>query len=157
MPKILAHLRLKSEKKQKELSAIKEKLSKLEANPSLEKISELTGIKIETVKSVPLSELASIKSGTKTINLALPEFLAQLKPEENKNTIGPITDEEFTIYLKINSIKENESKKPEPTIEQKTKRQGSELAGDLIRNIVEAESLRSKFQLRNLQPEPEGN
>ncbi|MCS7206122.1 MAG: hypothetical protein NZ853_10540 [Leptospiraceae bacterium] len=138
---------LENEKKQQELTKIKEALSTLKDPQNFAEIESI--VKIKPIKIMAnFQELSSVVVGDKKINLQKPEFLSSLSFLEEK-VIGPITDREITIYAKILDIRKENIPLEKALIPQ-TQR---EMSYRFYEYVLEQYKKRGEFQIRMISNE----
>ncbi len=143
--------KIQNEKKREKLSLIKDELNKLnnERQNNFENITKIT--KIQPVnKKVFIKELDNVLIQNKKINLVQKDFMDVLISNNRNNLIGPITDKENTIYLKVNSVTIQPIHNTKSNQEISKEKLGQYLSYVFYQYILEQYKKRGNFQLYDL-------
>lgn len=140
--------RIRSEKRQVELAGLKSQLGALGETFELKKVSEITGISIESAGRVVLKKLKQVpaKKGA-PLDLAKPEILAGIPAPGSSLVAGPFTSGDQTYYVEIGDVRISDTPVLAEKIESETSNQGVYHAAYLLEQLVENESKRGNFKV----------
>lgn len=143
--------RLLGQKRDAELKALKEKLSKLGSQFTLEQVSALTGVAASSVRNLAVANLSEAKTAEGgSVNLSIPELILKIAPGPGPTKIGPLVRDEFTYFIEIANVRAS----PRATVAdaRKSRRDlegsGSQLAAYLLRDMIDQQAQRAEFKLK---------
>ena len=156
--------RLIQERKQVELSKVKESLGKLTKDVGLEDVAGLTGAKIRTPGRVSLSELqrVDVRDGGGPLNLAIPGFMLDLGKKGDVILSGPHQIGSSTVYVEVSDFRvpekyarsevESAKEKLERAADRSAARdtgadQASQLNAALFQYLVDQTAERGRFEV----------
>ncbi len=163
--------RLLQDRKQTELSDIKKRLGELKGESGLEEVAKITGVRIQSVGEVALSDLTQVSpgDGSSKLNLAIPGFLLDLGKKGDVIFSGPHQVGESTVYAEVTGIRvpekfaqtaarETAREKLEAAVDRSAGRRGEEagqIGPTLFQYMVDQTSERGRFEIY-INPTPAG-
>lgn len=161
--------RLVQERKQAELSKVKQQLGDLKGDVKLEDVVGVTGIRPVTPGRVALDGLSRVdpRDGSGPLNLAIPGVLLDLGRDGEVFVSGPHTVGSSTVYAEISDIRVPEKYRAESPRSVKAEAEravdadanegGNRLAASLFNYLVEQAANRGRFELYVPNQSPGGN